>query len=216
MVILQSVSISGMKRHNNHLWLALPDERRVLTYDTVTASTDQRIQYSHEVWDICPAERGLWMMTGGGKLGRQIVLWSFETGKEMKKFGCPDGAGAGLTVYDGKIWMTHRHNRKLYCLDSDSGKVSWLIRTEKETFSPSAHGNELWFIESDPGPLGHWSDLKQGKYFFSRFDPARERVMERLQVSFVPRCMTFDGEQFWYAEHGKGGFSSAKKNFSQF
>jgi hypothetical protein len=212
MVSLENISVSGMTWGKSLLWLAVREDHQVVTYDPSTGRSEQRLTYAHEVWDVCPDEHGLWMMTGGGKLGRQIVFWSLEEEKELKKFSCPDGAGAGLTLYDGKIWMAHRHNRKLYCLDAERGKVSWVIRTENETFSPSAHRNELWLIEADPGPLGHWSEVKQGKYFFSRFDPTRERIVERLQVSFVPYCMAFDGERFWYAEQDKTGFASTSKS----
>jgi hypothetical protein len=48
-------------------------------------------------------------------------------------------------------------------------------------------------------------------YFFSRYDPVRERIVERHPVPFIPVCMAFDGERFWYAEQGGKGFASTKK-----
>ncbi len=215
MLQLQDISIAGMHCDGDPLWLAAPEERLVATYHTSTGETKERLTYRHEVWDVCPHEDGLWLVAGGGSLGRQLVLWSLEEGAELRKFNCPDGAGAGMTLLDGRIWLTHRHNRKLFCLDPGSGKINWMIRTEHETFSPATYKNELWLIESDPGPLGHWSESRQGKYFFSRYDPVRERIVERLPVSFVPRCMAFDGNRFWYSEVGKKGFASAKKNLGQ-
>lgn len=215
MTELQHISIAGMHWDGSLLWVAAPEERLVATYHTSTEKTEKRLTYRHKTWDVCPHEEGLWMVTGGGSLGRQIVLWSLEEGGEVRKFNCPDGAGAGMTLLDGRIWLTHRYNRKLFCLDPGSGKVNWVIRTENETFSPATYKNELWLIESDPGPLGHWSKSRQGKYFFSRYDPVRERIVDRLPIPFVPRCMAFDGERFWYAEREEKGFSSAKKNFGQ-
>jgi len=35
--------------------------------------------------------------------------------------------------------------------------------------------------------------------------------VERHAVPFVPSCMAFDGERFWYAEEGKRGLVSMKK-----
>ena len=215
MLDLRKIFIAGMKWSRGLLWVAAPEERLVATYDLSTGETERRLSYEHEVWDLCPDERGLWMMTAGGKLGRQVVLWSLEEGRELGRFHCPDGAGSGLALYDGKLWITHRRNRKLFCLDPKGGRVNWVIRTENETFSPAAYGSELWLIECAPGPLGHWSEGRQERYFFSRFDPARERVTERLAVSFIPSCMAYDGERFWYAEKGKGGFRSAKKDLGQ-
>jgi hypothetical protein len=202
--------------HDGHLlWLAVPERRLVATYDAAAGKTEARLTYDHEVWDVAPAETGLWMLTTGGKLDRQIVFWSFADAGATLTFGCPEGAAAGVTLLDDKLWITHRNNRKLYCLDPQTGKTNWIIKTENETFSPAAHRHELWLIESEPGPLGHWGEKRHAKYFFSRYDPARERVAERIGVDFIPRCMALDGERFWYAEADKNGIASTEKNLRQ-
>lgn len=207
-VQLEDISIAGMHHDGSLLWIAAPEERLVAVWNSRTGEVEKRLAYRHEIWDVCPDEDGVWILSGGGSLGRQLVLWSLEEKREIWKFNCPDGTGAGITLLDGKIWLAHQHNRKLFCLDAESGKVNWVIRTEHETFSPTSCKNELWLIESDPGPLGHWSESRQGKYFFSRYDPTRERIVERLPVPFVPSCMAYDGERFWYAERGKRGVFS--------
>ena len=204
------LSISGMAHDGSLLWLALPEERGVAAHDPASGKTETRLAYVHEVWDVCPAEGGLWLLAAGGKLDRQIVFWSFAEERETLRYGCPDGAGSGLALYDDKLWLPHRHNRKLFCIDPKSGKTNWIVRTQHETFSPAAYKNELWLIESDPGPLGHWNE-GQARYFFGRYDPAREQIIERLPVAFAPRCMAPDGERFWYAELEKSGFSSMAK-----
>jgi hypothetical protein len=213
MAELKEISIDGIDCQKNLLWLAAPEERLVATYDPASKKMERKLVYPREVWDVSVGEGGFWMLAAGGKLGRQVVFWSEEENAERYRFDCPDGAASGITLLDGKLWLAHRHNRKLFCLDSRSGKTNWVIRTEHETFSPSAYQRELWLIESEPGPLGHWGETRQAKYFFSRYDPARERIVERHAVPFVPRCMAFDGARFWYAEDGKKGLSSAKKNF---
>jgi outer membrane protein assembly factor BamB len=131
-----------------------------------------------------------------------------ENNEAIRRFDCPDGSASGMTHYDGKLWLTHRHNRKLFCLDPYDGKIRWVIPTRKEFFSPATHGSELWLVECDPGPLGHWSLKEQAAYFFIRYDTARERVAERIAFPSVPSCMAFDGERFWYAEAEKNGLSS--------
>lgn len=212
MLELQTISIAGMHWVDGLLWVAAPEERLIAVYDTASGETERKLTYTHEVWDVCLEQEGLWIVSGGGRLGRQLVLWSLQGARAIRQFNCPDGAGAGVALLDGKIWLAHRRNRKLFCLDPESGKVNWVIRTENETFSPTAYKNELWLIESDPGPLGHWSESRQGKYFFSRYDPVRERIVERLPASFVPRSMAFDGERFWCAEQGQGGVFSIRKS----
>jgi hypothetical protein len=205
------LSISGMTYDGRLLWLALPEARSVAAHDSASGKTEKKLEYEHEVWDVCAAEEGLWLLTAGGKLDRQIVFWSFAEEKETLRYGCPDGAGSGLALYDDKLWLPHRHNRKLFCLDPKSGKTNWIVRTQHESFSPAAYKNELWLVEADPGPLGHWSETSQAKYFFSRYDPARETIIERIAVPFAARCMAPAGGRFWYAELEKNGFSSMVK-----
>ena len=212
---LSDISVAGMEHDGRLLWLAVPKEKRVATYDPATGKAEAKLTYSHEIWDVSPTETGLWLLTAGGKLDRQIVFWSFADDKPARTFGCPEGAAAGATLLDGKLWLTHRNNRKLYCLDPETGKTNWVIKTENETFSPVSYRHELWMIELEPGPLGHWGEKRQGKFFFSRYDPAREHVVERLPVGFIPRCMAFVGERFWYAESDKNGIASTKKNFRE-
>jgi len=150
-------------------------------------------------------------MAGGGKLGRRLILWSLQEDKEIRQFDCPDGAAAGVADYRGNLWLPHRNNRKLFCLDPRDGNIRWVIRTEKETFSPASCEGELWLIECDPGPLGHWSRAGQAKYSFIRYDTAREIVVDHLPVPFTPTCMAFDGERFWFAEKDRRGFSSISR-----
>jgi len=212
---LNQIAVSGMQYDGKLLWLAAPNHRLVATYETQTGGTETKLAYPEEVWDVCPADGGVWLLTSGGRLDRQIVLWSLTEGKELRKFGCPDGAAACLTLLDGKLWMTHRNNRKLFCLDAESGKINWMIRTEHEVISLATFKNELWLVEADLGPLGHWGEKRHARYHFCRYDPVRERVVERGAVLFAPRCMAFDGERFWYAEQGRKGILSTEKGLGQ-
>ncbi|MGH7832818.1 MAG: hypothetical protein ACREQK_04185 [Candidatus Binatia bacterium] len=211
MLDVQNISIAGMKWERDHLWIAVPEGRLAAWYDPITGLAEEKVRYEHEIWDLCPSNESIWMMTGGGRLGRKLVLWSPGQKAERRSFNCPDGAGAGITLYDGRLWLLHRHNRKLFCLDPENGKTAWMQRTEHESFSPAVYRNEFWLIESDPGPMGHWSRTEQRRFFFSRLDPIREAIVERLPVPFHPSCMAFDGERFWYSEQDKKGLSSIPK-----
>ncbi|HEY1265741.1 MAG TPA: hypothetical protein VGH16_00695 [Candidatus Binatia bacterium] len=208
---LESLAIGGMAHDGRLLWLAAPEERLVAAHDPESGKTEARLSYAHEVWDVCPAEDGVWLLTAGGKLDRQIVFWSFREEREKLSYGCPDGAGSGLALYDEKLWLPHRHNRKLFCIDPKSGKTNWVVRTQHETFSPAAYRNELWLIESDPGPLAHWSDPRHARYFFARYDPTRETIIERVPVPFAPCAMAPQGSHFWYAEIEKKGIAQVAK-----
>ncbi|HWP60075.1 MAG TPA: hypothetical protein VNL14_19435 [Candidatus Acidoferrales bacterium] len=212
MLDIGKLSISGAKSDGRLIWLAVPEERLVACHDPLTRATQEILRYEFAVWDVCPAPEGLWMMTAGGRLGRQLVLWSAAEGREIRKFNCPDGAGAGVTLFMERLWLTHRHNRKLFCLDPENGKLIWTMRTERESFSPASYANELWLVEADLGPLGHWNTSSRGSYFFSRYDPAREAILERRAQPFIPRCLAVDATRFWYSREGESGLFSAEKN----
>lgn len=207
----KSQRIAGLNWGQGLLWYATLDHSSIFTYDPATARTETKLEIPYPPEDLCPSDEGLWVMAGGGKLGQRLVLWSLEKATEIRQFDCPDGAAAGIVVDGQRIWLPHRNNRKLFCLDTQDGKTRWVIRTEKETYSPASCDGELWLIECDPGPLGHWSPAERAKCSFIRYDTVRERVAEHLPVSFVPSCMAFDGERFWYAELNSKGFSSISR-----
>ena len=203
--------IAGLNWRQGLLWYATLDESLISTYDPERDRSEIRLPMPYPVVDLCPSDEGLWVMADGGKLGRRLILWSLEEDKEIRQFDCPDGAAAGIAIDGQRIWLPHRNNRKLFCLDPQDGMTRWVIRTEKETYSPASCDGELWMIEIDPGPLGHWSRAELAKCSFIRYDTVRERVVENLPVSFIPRCMAFDGERFWYANMDRKGFSSISR-----
>ncbi len=204
MIDIRSLSITDMQWHAGRLWLASVDRSVVATYDPVSDLCEEVLSLPG-VRHACPSSEGVWLIAGGGRLGQQLLLWSPETNRLVRRFDCPDGAASGATVLNGKLWLTHRRNRKLFCLDPESGRNLWTIPMEHQVFSPTSYGDELWCAECDPGPLGDWSDERQAEYAFLSYDPAREQVVERIPVPFRPACMTLDGDRFWYAGEDETG-----------
>ncbi len=102
----KSLRITGMKWRQDLLWVASPDESLVATYDPKSGTSEIKLNPTHPVADVCPSEKGLWLITGGGKLGRQVILWSLERNEEVRQFNCPDGAAGGLALQENKLWLT--------------------------------------------------------------------------------------------------------------
>ena len=198
MIDIHSLSITGMQWHEGRLWLASADNSMVVVYDPVHEACEEVLSLPG-VRHACPSTQGLWLIAGGGRLGQQLLLWSSETSRMIRRFDCPDGAASGVTVASGKLWLTHRRNRKLFCIDPEKGRNLWTIRMDHQILSPTSYGDELWCVECDPGPLGDWSDDRQAVYAFLRYDPAREQVVERIPVPFRPTCLALNSRQFWYA-----------------
>ena len=210
MIDIRSLSITSMQWHAGRLWLASAGESVVVKYDPAGGSCDEVLSLPG-VRHACPSDEGVWLITGGGRLGQQLLLWSPETKRVIRRFDCPDGAASGATVLNDKLWLTHRRNRKLFCLDPASGRNLWTIPMEHQVFTPTSCGDELWCVECDPGPLGDWSDEREAGYAFLSYDPAREQVVERIPLPFRPACMTLDTARFWYAEQGEPGLRSRSR-----
>ncbi len=204
MIDIGSLHITGMQWHAGRLWLTSADASMVVTYDPATESCEEILSLA-DVRHACPTSEGVWLIAGGGRLGQQLLLWSPETNRMMRRFDCPDGAASGATMVNGKLWLSHRRNRKLFCMDPEKGWNLWTIRMEHQILSPTSHGDELWCVECDPGPLGDWSDERQAVYAFMSYDPAREQVVERIPVPFRPACMALNGDRFWYAGEDETG-----------
>ena len=204
MIDIHSLSITGMQWHEGRLWLASAHRSMVVTYDPVHGSCEEVLSLPG-VRHACPSGEGVWLIAGGGRLGQQLLLWSPETNRLLRRFDCPDGAASGVTVFDGKLWLSHRRNRKLFCMDLEKGRNLWTIRMDHQVLSPTSYRDELWCVECDPGPLGDWSDEQQAVYAFLRYDPLREQVVERIPVPYRPACLAFNGAQFWFALDGETG-----------
>ncbi len=210
MIDIRSLHITGMQWHAGRLWLTSARTSMVLTYDPATESCEEILSLP-DVRHACPSGEGVWLIAGGGRLGQQLLLWSPETNRMIRRFDCPDGAASGVTVVNDKLWLSHRRNRKFFCLDPEKGRNLWTIRMEHQVLSPTSYGDELWCVECDPGPLGDWSDERQAVYAFLRYDPVRERVVERISVPFRPACLALNSGRFWYALDDETGVRSRSR-----
>ncbi len=210
MIDIRSLFITGMQWHEGLLWLASAGASRVATYDPVRESCDEVLSFPG-VRHACPSSDGVWLVAGGGRLGQQLLLWSPETNRIVRRFDCPDGAASGVTVVNGKLWLSHRRNRRLFCIDPQSGRTLWTIRMEHQILSPTSYNDELWCVECDPGPLGDWSDERQTRYAFLCYDPAREQVVKRTPVPCRAACLALNGKRFWYAVQDETGLRSQSR-----
>lgn len=221
------LEVSGLSVDRDTLWLASIRERLIAraqlaemriagTPSDVTAGAASGapaatlvVRYAHPVADVAPAPEGLWFVAGGGSAGRQCILWSVATASEIRTFDCPGGAGGGLAFHRDRLWLTHRHDRRLLILDPASGAVERTIATEHEVFSPSvAPDGAFWLIEAKTGPFGRFSPKSESTYFFSRFDPDGARAVERFAAPLVPAAAATDGARFWCAPRDGTGVVS--------
>ncbi len=219
-VAVAGVKVSGLSADGNALWLASIRDRLVARAETrspdgvdVTKATVKVVlTYPHPVADVAPCADGLWLVAGGGSTGRQCVLWSLTEGRELRRFDTPDGAGGGLAFHHERLWLTHRHNRRLLALDPASGAVERVIATEHEVFSPSVVRGELWLVEAKTGPFGRFSPASETVYFFTSFDPDGERARERLVAPGAVTAMASDGTCFWYAPRDAAGLGQVARS----
>ena len=204
---LAALQISGLALEAETLWLTSMQERLVARAAADGSGAVAVLRFPHPVADVAPGPEGLWIVAGGGRDGRQCVLWSATEQRALRRFDCPGGAGGGLAWGRGRLWLTHRHNRRLLVLDPSNGAVERTITTEHEVFSPSFADGELWLVETKTGPFGRFSPQSEAVYFFTRFDSDREAVCERLAAPAAVAAMTTDGRRFWYAPRGETGIA---------
>jgi streptogramin lyase len=213
---LAALKVSGLAVDGNVVWLASIRERLVAR---APAEGDDPptvvVAYPYPVADVAPSPDGLWLVAGGGSQGRQCVLWSLAERREVLRFDCPGGAGGGLAFHRDRLWLTHRHDRRLYVLDPASGEVERVLATEHEIFSPSVAGGDLWLVECETGPFGRFSPKAESTYAFSHFDPEAGRAIERRVAPGVPAAMATDGARFWWAPRdGTGVASTARRDLA--
>jgi hypothetical protein len=214
------IKVSGLSAQHGVLWLASIRERLVARVDAASvngidvaaATATVALTYPHPVADVAPSPEGLWLVAGGGSNGRQCVLWSLTDGRELRRFDTPDGAGGGLAFHRERLWLTHRHNRRLLVLDPASGAVERVIATEHEVFSPSAMGDELWLVEAKTGPFGRFSPASETTFFFTAFDSDSELPRERIVAPAAVTSMASDGNWFWYAPKDATGLDQTARS----
>ena len=205
---LTQLTVSGLSVDGDTLWVASIREQLVARVTLGASTATLVLTYAHPVADVAPAPEGLWLVAGGGARGRQCVLWSLAEARELRRFDCPGGAGGGLAFWRDRLWLTHRHSRRLYVLDPASGAVERSFATEHEVFSPSVAGGRLWLVEARTGPFGRFSPKSELAYFFSCFDADRGAVAERFAAPVPPAAMATDGAHFWYAPRERTGVAS--------
>jgi len=198
-VDLATLKVSGLALEGETLWLTSMRDQLVARVDTDLGTASAVVRFPHPVADVAPAAVGLWIVAGGGENGRQCVLWSRDQGTAIARFDCPGGAGGGLALGGDRLWLTHRHSRRLLVLDPATGAVERSIATEHEIFSPSFVDGALWVAEAKTGLFGRFSPQSESIYFFTPLDPERGTACERLAAPVPPAAMTTDGRRFWYA-----------------
>ena len=208
---LAALKVSGLSVHDGALWLASIREQCVVRAALDAAVGERVVAFPHPVADVAPAPEGLWLVAGGGTEGRQCVLWSLAEGRVLHRFDCPGGAGGGLAFHRGRLWLTHRHNRRLHVIDPVSGGVEHSFTTEHEVFSPAVADGALWLVEARTGPFGRFSPSAESSYFFARLDADDGRTLERLAAPDVPAAMATDGARFWYAPRAGTGVAIAAR-----
>lgn len=207
------IKVSGLSAEDGVLWLASIRERLVARVavgsadrvDVKAAMATVILVYPHPVADVAPSPEGVWLVAGGGSEGRQCVLWSLAEGRELRRFDTPAGAGGGLAFYRERLWLTHRHNRRLLVLDPVRGTVERTITTEHEVFSPSVVRGALWLVEAKTGPFGRFGPASETSYFFTEFDVDAEAACRRLVVPVAPTAIASNGTRVWYAPRETAG-----------
>jgi glutamine cyclotransferase len=107
------------------------------------------------------------------------------------------GGDSGMTWAEGSLWVGHYRERKIYCIDPESGEILRTIESDRFVTGVSWVDGELWHAtwEDDASEL-------------RRVQPETGEVLERLELpaGVLVSGLESDGADLFYC----GGASTAK------
>jgi outer membrane protein assembly factor BamB len=120
-----------------------------------------------------------------------------KSGKVLTSFDSPGkGGDAGLTWAEGSLWVGQYRDRKIHCIDPNSGEILRTIESDRFVTGVSWVDGELWHAtwENDESEL-------------RRVEPETGEVLERLEMpkgAFVSGLES-DGKDLFFCGSGSAG-----------
>ena len=156
--------VHGVDFDGKLLWVALGDTLEAV--DPTTGETVRRLDVA--------ADAGT---TSDGRYLYQLADSSIykldpETGAVVAKLPAPGGGkDSGLTWAEGKLYVGQYRDRKIHCIDAETGALLRTIESDRFVTGVTWSGGALWHatLENDA------SDLR-------RIDPETGEVLERRAV----------------------------------
>jgi glutamine cyclotransferase len=160
----EGVTINGVEHDGRQLWVAIGPELRAVDPET------------GEVLRTLPvaADAGT---TFDGKLLYQLTHDRIDkidpaTGEVVGSLPAPGGGrDSGLTWAEGRLWVGQYRDRKIYCIDPETGSIERTIQSDRFVTGVTWVDGELWHGTWE----GDTSDVR-------RIDPQTGEVLECLDL----------------------------------
>jgi glutamine cyclotransferase len=129
--------------------------------------------------------------------GSTIHKLDAESGAILSEIPAPGAGGdSGLAWAEGKLWVGHYRERKIYCIDPNSGKILKTIDSDRFVTGVTWLNGELWH--------GTWENEQSE---LRHVDPENGAVLERLTMpeGIMVSGLEADRKGVFYCGGGRSG-----------
>lgn len=185
----------GVSHDGRHLWVAAGD--RLHAVDT---EREEIVHTLDVAADAGTAFDGVHLYQLAGEFIQKIDA---QSGEVVHKIPAPgNGRDSGLTWAEGALWVGQYRDRKIHCIDPETGEIRRTIESDRFVTGVTWSGGELWHATWE----GEHSDLR-------RVDPNDGTVLEKFDAPAGVGIagLSTDGENFFCGGGPKGTVRTIRK-----
>jgi class 3 adenylate cyclase/streptogramin lyase len=178
--------VQGIAYDFDQVWIADPNEGRLLRLDPVTGDvTPIELKDGAQPLDVATGGGFVWVTDGQG--GR---VFQVDPGTAAVKQSIPilTGQPARIAYGDGFVWATSTDSDSLTRIDPASGQTSTVPNV----------GNGPVGVAAGPGGVWVANSLDQT---VTRVDPASAKVIGRIRLGFSPDAVATTPDGVWVSLH---------------
>jgi len=182
-------AVNGVTFDGKHAWVAAGTHLQA--FDPVTGNLEQRLETAA---DAGTAFDGRHLFQLKGELIQKIDPASGEVVATIPAPG--NGRASGMAWGEGMLWVGQYRDRRICCVDPDTGKVLRTIESDRFVTGVTWVDGELWHGTWE----GEESELR-------RIEPSGGAVLERLQMpkDTMVSGLESDGKDSFFCGGGTSG-----------
>jgi glutamine cyclotransferase len=181
--------IGGVTFDGQRAWVAAGTHLQA--FDPVSGAAGERLNVAADAGTAFDG-KNLYQLTGS-----VIQKIDAKTGELLGTIPAPgNGGDSGMAWAEGMLWVGQYRERKIHCIDPETGKILRTIESDRFVTGVSFFEGELWHATWE----AEQSELR-------RVDSATGEVLERLEMppGFTISGLESDGKQQFFCGGGSSG-----------